>query len=43
MSAVVIGIAAMAWGVSADREYRDKMPEVRHESLAADRQLEGAV
>jgi len=29
MGAVVVGITAMAWSVSADREHRDKMPEVR--------------
>lgn len=29
MSAVVLGFTAMAWSVSADREHRDKMPEVR--------------
>ncbi|KAJ6109373.1 hypothetical protein N7486_001608 [Penicillium sp. IBT 16267x] len=27
MGAFVIGIAAMAFSLSADREYRDKMPE----------------
>lgn len=29
MGSVVIGVAAMAWSVSADREHRTKMPEVR--------------
>lgn len=28
MGAVLLGITAMAWSVSADREHRDKMPEV---------------
>lgn len=30
MGAVVFGITMMAWSVSADREHRDKMPEVRY-------------
>lgn len=25
---VMVGLTAMAWSVSADREHRDKMPEV---------------
>ena len=28
MGAVIFGITAMAWSVSADREHREKMPEV---------------
>ncbi|PYH48450.1 uncharacterized protein BP01DRAFT_353605 [Aspergillus saccharolyticus JOP 1030-1] len=27
MGATVIGIAAVVWSISADREHRDKMPE----------------
>jgi hypothetical protein len=27
MGAFVIGVAAVAFSISADREYRDKMPE----------------
>lgn len=27
MGAFIIGVAAIAFGISADREYRDKMPE----------------
>ncbi|KAF2473001.1 uncharacterized protein BDR25DRAFT_302550 [Lindgomyces ingoldianus] len=27
MGAVIFGITALCWSVSADREYRDKMPE----------------
>jgi len=35
MGGVVIGVTAMAWSVSADREHRHKMPEVRtHGDLA---------
>ena len=29
MSGVILGIVAMAWSLSAEREYRDRMPEVR--------------
>ena len=28
MSAVILGIVAMTWSISADREHRDRMPEV---------------
>ncbi|GAB7358954.1 hypothetical protein MBLNU230_g5029t1 [Neophaeotheca triangularis] len=27
MMGVIVGLTAMAWSVSADREHRDKMPE----------------
>jgi hypothetical protein len=27
MGAFIVGVAAIAFGISADREYRDKMPE----------------
>jgi hypothetical protein len=33
MLSVVVGITAMAWSVSAEREHRYKMPEVRLESM----------
>ena len=29
MMGVMVGIVAMTWSISADREHRDRMPEVR--------------
>lgn len=40
MGAVIVGITAMAWSISADREHRDKMPEVHsHEDAESARAL----
>ena len=33
MLGVVVGITAMAWSVSAEKEHRYKMPEVRQPSM----------
>lgn len=38
MGGVIFGITAMAWSVSADREHRDKMPEVRLPTFKWERQ-----
>lgn len=39
MMGVVFGITAMAWSVSADREFRNKMPEVSAKAPSKARSL----